>query len=70
MEKIKVSKNLFRGRKIRCLFGVYWLWIRCKSVAWDRGDGTYLVRPAAFFIKWDDASLKKQLGRLYCTSKK
>ena len=70
MEKVKVSKNLFRGRKIRCVFGVYWLWVRNKSIAWLREDGSYLVRPAAFFIKWDDSNLRRQLGRLYCTTKK
>lgn len=69
MEQIRVSKNLYRGRKIRTVFGIYWLWVRGKSIAWLRKDESYLVRPAAFFVKWDDSNLRAQLGNFYCTTK-
>jgi hypothetical protein len=69
MEKIRVSKNLYRGRKIRTAFGVYWLWLRRKSVAYLRDDGTYLVRPAGFFANWDDLGICKNVGRLFRVKK-
>ena len=65
MDKVRVSKNLYRGSRIRTLMGVYWLWILGVSIAWEREDGSYMVRPAAFFARWGDDGVRSMLGRLY-----
>ena len=65
MKKVKVSKNLYRGRRIWTVFGLIWLHTGQESVAYLKDDGTYMVRPATFFLSWGDETLSKRLGRFY-----
>lgn len=69
MAKIKVSKNLYRGRILRTMFGLWWQDAQGKAIAYDLGDGRWVVRPVSFFLNWGDAAVKRYLkaGRLYTT---
>lgn len=65
MKKVKVSKNLCRGRRIMTYFGVLWQAASCASIAYDMGDGRWLVRPADFFLKWGEDGVRARIGRFY-----
>lgn len=69
MAKIKVSKNLYRGRRLWTMFGMLWQDAKGKAIAYDLGDGRWVVRPVGFFLNWGDAAVKRYLkaGRLYTT---
>lgn len=68
MSRVKVSKNLYRGRRVRSTDELYTLTINSRSVAWLRRDGSYLVRPAYFFFNWGEDTQRERLGELYLTS--
>ena len=69
MAKIKVSKNLYRGRRLRTMFGLWWQDAQGKAIAYDLGDGRWVVRPVSFFLNWGEAAVTRYLkaGRLYTT---
>lgn len=68
MARIKVSKNLYRGCRVGSLGEVFLLAMNHESIAWLRGDGTYLVRPAQFFAKWNRGLLEERMDFLYYTT--
>ena len=68
MAKVKVSKNLYRGRRIESMDEVELLAMNHESIAWLREDGTYLVRPAYFFSLWGDDVLEYRLENMYFTT--
>lgn len=68
MARIKVSKNLYRGMPIESVAEVELLALNHESIAWQRGDGSYLVRPAQYFAKWGDGILVSRLDFLYHTT--
>lgn len=68
MARVKVSKNLYRGRRIESMGEVELLALNHESIAWQRGDGSYLVRPAYYFSKWGDDVLISRLDFLYHTT--
>ena len=68
MAKVKVSKNLYRGRRIESMDEVELLAMNHESIAWLREDGTYLVRPAYFFSLWGDDVLESRLENMYFTT--
>ena len=68
MAKVKVSKNLYRGRRIESMGEVELLALNHESIAWLREDGTYLVRPAYFFSKWGYDVLEGRLENMYHTT--
>ena len=68
MAKVKVSKNLYRGRRIESMAEVELLALNHESIAWQREDGTYLVRPAQFFAKWNRGLLEERMDFLYYTT--
>lgn len=67
MKKVKVSKNLYRGRKIRTMLGLLLYAIIDEQIAYDMGDGSYIVRPAEFFLRWGEDSVRERLGRFFTT---
>lgn len=69
MAKIKVSKNLYRGRRLGTMFGLWWQDAQGKAIAYDLGDGRWVVRPVSFFLNWGEAAVARCLksGRLYTT---
>lgn len=68
MARIKVSKNLYRGRRIESIYEVLILACNRESIAWLREDGTYLVRPAYFFSLWGTDVLESRLENMYYTT--
>jgi len=68
MAKVKVSKNLYRGRRIENVGEVEILALNHESIAWQREDGSYLVRPAQYFAKWGEDVLVSRLDFLYHTT--
>ena len=68
MAKVKVSKNLYRGRRIESMDEVELLAMNHESIAWLREDGTYLVRPAYFFSLWGNGVLESRLENMYFTT--
>lgn len=68
MARIKVSKNLYRGVAISCIDEVKALAWGHESIAWLREDGTYLVRPAQFFARWNRELLEERMDFLYYTT--
>lgn len=68
MARIKVSKNLYRGRRIESIREVELLAINHESIAWLREDGTYLVRPAYYFSRWGNDVLEGRLENMYYTT--
>lgn len=68
MAKEKVSKNLYRGRRIESMDEVELLAMNHESIAWLREDGTYLVRPAYFFSLWGNDVLESRLENMYFTT--
>lgn len=68
MAKVKVSKNLYRGRRIESMDEVELLAMNHESIAWLREDGTYLVRPAYFFSLWGNDVLESRLENMYFTT--
>ena len=68
MARIKVSKNLYRGCCVGSLGEVFLLAMNHESIAWLRGDGTYLVRPAQFFARWNRELLEERMDFLYHTT--
>lgn len=68
MARIKVSKNLYRGRRIESIREVLILTCNRESIAWQREDGTYLVRPAYFFSLWGTDVLESRLENMYYTT--
>ena len=68
MARVKVSKNLYRGRRIESICEVVILECNRESIAWLRKDGTYLVRPAFFFSKWGKEILEERLENMYYTT--
>ena len=68
MAKVKVSKNLYRGCRIESVAEVELLALNHESIAWLREDGTYLVRPAQFFAKWNRELLEERMDFLYYTT--
>lgn len=68
MARIKVSKNLYRGCRVKSMGEVGVLACKRESIAWLREDGTYLVRPAYFFAQWGDDVLISRLDFLYHTT--
>lgn len=68
MARIKVSKNLYRGRRIESVAEVELLALNHESLAWLREDGTYLVRPAQFFARWSRELLEERMDYLYYTT--
>ena len=68
MARIKVSKNLYRGRRIESMAEVELLALNHESIAWLREDGTYLVRPAYYFSRWGDDVIEERLDILYHTT--
>lgn len=68
MARIKVSKNLYRGMRIKSRLEVEMLSLSHGSVAWLREDGSWLVRPADFFLRWGDDVLEDRLNSLYYTT--
>lgn len=67
MKRIKVSKNLCRGRKIRTMLGLLLYAIIDEPIAYDRCDGSYIVRPAEYFLRWGEDSVRERLGRFFTT---
>lgn len=67
MAKIKVTKNLYKGRRIWTLFGLYWQQAKCSAVAYDCGNGKWTVRPVDFFLNWGEDAVKRYIkaGRFY-----
>lgn len=68
MARIKVSKNLYCGCRVESIGEVFLLAMNHESIAWLRGDGTYLVRPAQFFAKWNRELLEERMDFLYYTT--
>lgn len=68
MARIKVSKNLYRGCRIGGMGEVELLAMSHESIAWLREDGTYLVRPALFFARWNRELLEERMDFLYYTT--
>lgn len=68
MARVKVSKNLYRGRRIESICEVVILACNHESIAWQREDGTYLVRPAYYFSLWGNDVLEGRLENLYYTT--
>ena len=68
MARIKVSKNLYRGCRVESMGEVELLALNHESIAWQRGDGSYLVRPAYYFSKWGNDVLEGRLDFLYHTT--
>ena len=68
MARVKVSKNLYRGEAIKFVDEVKILAWSHESLAWLRKDGTYLVRPAQFFAKWNRELLEERMDFLYYTT--
>lgn len=68
MARIKVSKNLYRGCRIESVAEVELLALNHESIAWQREDGTYLVRPAYFFSLWGNDVLESRLKNMYFTT--
>lgn len=60
-KKVKVSSNLYRGKRIKDALHVYFLSCEHKSIAWRREDGSYLLLPASFVDSWSDCRLKKAI---------
>ena len=69
MAKIKVTKNLYRGRRIWFMFGIIWQSACQNAIAYDLGDGRWIVRPADFFLRWGYDSVEEKLGRFYTVKK-
>lgn len=65
MKKLKVSKNLYRGRRILTFCGVLWQAVSGASIAYDMGDGRWMVRPAEFFLMWGEDGVRARIGRFY-----
>ena len=68
MARIKVSKNLYRGCRVDSMGEVELLAMNHESIAWLREDGTYLVRPAQFFARWNQELLEERMDFLYHTT--
>lgn len=68
MAKVKVSKNLYRGKPIESICEVEILACNRESIAWKREDGTYLVRPAYYFSRWGNDVIEERLDFLYHTT--
>ena len=68
MAKVKVCKNLYRGCRIESMGEVELLAMNHESIAWQREDGTYLVRPAIFFSLWGNDVLEGRLENMYYTT--
>ena len=68
MARVKVSKNLYRGCRVKSMGEVELLAMNHESIAWLREDGTYLVRPAYFFSLWGNDVLKSRLENMYFTT--
>ena len=68
MARVKVSKNLYRGSRVRSICEVHWLALEKDSIAWLREDGTYLVRPAFYFSLWGNDVLEGRLENMYYTT--
>lgn len=68
MARVKVSKNLYRGCRVEGLGEVELLAMNHESIAWLREDGTYLVRPAQFFARWNRELLEERMDFLYYTT--
>jgi hypothetical protein len=51
------------------MFGLFLQEAKGKAIAYDFGDGRWVVRPAGFFFNWGEAAVKRCLkgGRLYTT---
>jgi hypothetical protein len=51
------------------MFGLFWQEAKGKAIAYDLGDGRWVVRPVSFFLNWGYAAVKRYLkaGRLYTT---
>jgi hypothetical protein len=51
------------------MFGLWWQDAQGKAIAYDLGDGRWVVRPVSFFLNWGEAAVKRCLmeGRLYTT---
>lgn len=67
MAKIKVTKNLYKGRRIWFMFGLLWQQAMGCAVAYDNGNGKWTVRPVDFFLNWGDEAVRRYLkaGRFY-----
>ena len=70
MRREKVSKNLYRGRNILLFIGLIWLYANGESVAYRCDDGSYLVRPAGYFLRWGEEGVRSRLGRFYSVIRK
>lgn len=68
MARVQVSKNLYRGCRVESMGEVEFLAMNHESIAWLREDGTYLVRPAQFFAKWNRELLEERMDFLYYTT--
>lgn len=68
MARRQVSKNLYRGMRLRSAGEVEFLATIHESIAWLREDGTYLVRPAYFFNKWGEKVLEERIEDLFCVT--
>lgn len=68
MARVQVSKNLYRGCRVKSMGEVEILACNRESIAWLREDGTYLVRPAYYFSRWGNDVLEKRLENMYYTT--
>ena len=68
MARVKVSINLYRGCRIESICEVVILALNHESIAWQREDGSYLVRPAQYFAKWGNDVIEERLDFLYHTT--
>ena len=67
MAKIKVTKNLYRGRRIWFMLGLTWQQAMGNAVAYEGDNGKWTVRPVDFFLNWGDDAVKRYIkaGRFY-----
>lgn len=67
MVVIKVSSHLRRGRRIRTFMGFLLRDYFGESVAYLKGDGSYIVRPVGYYLRWGEDSVRERLGRFFTT---
>lgn len=70
MCEVQVSKNLYRGRRVRSINELKRLSKKKKGVAILKAEGGYLIRPASFLVNWSDITLDALFSRgVYRTRK-
>ena len=69
---VAVSKNLIRGRRITSPQQILRNADEGRSLAWERLNGYYIIKPAVIFANWPLRLLQHQIigGRLFETRPK